>query len=292
MRPKDNTHFAEYPHLNYFYFWRGMLADIYLIKVGFLTFDWLDVVDILVVGYLLYQLYLLLKGSFALRIALGIGLLVLASQLFTLLGMTLLAEIFKRIIEAGFVGVIVIFQPEIRRFLLVLGSSTMNQRRAMIDRILGRETELEELPEYPEVNECKRALQRMSRSRTGALLVLLGEAEEQSFISGGTPLDAALSEGLLLSIFNKESPLHDGAVTVRNRRLLRASTILPVSEATTLPRSVGLRHRAAVGVTEKIDVVCFIVSEETGYLSFARGGELERKLSEDRLLELLREHLR
>lgn len=266
--------------------------SLFLIKIGFLTFGWLDAFDILVVGYLLYQLYLLLKGSFALKIFVGIGLLLLSAQLFNLLGMTLLAQIFKTIIEAGFVGVIVIFQPEIRRFLLLLGNSTMKQRRAIIDRLLGRENAATDLEVYPEVEECKRALLKMSRKRTGALIVMLGDVEELSFISGGTAVEAAISEGLLLSIFNKESPLHDGAVTVRHRRILRASTILPVSEKSTLPKSVGLRHRAAVGITEKTEVVCFVVSEETGAISFTKEGVLEQKISEERLEELLGKYMR
>lgn len=270
----------------------AMDFSFYLIKVGFLTFGWLDAFDILVVGFLLYQLYLLLKGSFAVKIFVGIGLVLLSSQLFALLGMTLLAEIFKRMIEAGFVGVIVIFQPEIRRFLLLLGSSTMKQRRAMIDRLLGRESDDEELPVYPEVEACKKALVRMSRKRTGALLVMLGDVEENAFISGGIVLDAVLTQGLLLSIFGKESPLHDGAITIRHRRILRASTILPVSENTKLPKSIGLRHRAAVGITEKTEVACFIVSEETGSISFAHAGKLTRKLSEKQLETLLRQYLR
>lgn len=269
-----------------------MLINLFLIKVGFLSFGWLDAFDILVVGFLLYQLYRLLKGSFAVKIVVGIGLLLLSSQLFRLLGMTLLAEIFKRIIEAGFVGVVVIFQPEIRRFLLLLGNSTMKQRRAMIDRVLGRESEEGDLPVYAEVIECKKALLRMARKRTGALLVLLGDVEDNSFITGGTPLNAALTEGLLLSIFQKESPLHDGAVTIRHRRIVRASTILPVSENIDLPRNVGLRHRAAVGITEKTEVVCFIVSEESGTISFSKEGVLERRLSAERLEHLLEEYLR
>lgn len=269
-----------------------MVYSCYLIKVGFLTFGWLDAFEILVVGYLLYQLYLLLKGSFAVKIFVGIGLVLLSAQLFQLLGMTLLAEIFKRIIEAGFVGVIVIFQPEIRRFLLLLGSSTMKQRRAMIDRLLGRENDEADLPAYPEVEASKKALMKMSRTRTGALLVLLGDVEEDAFISGGTSLDAVLTEGLLLSIFNKESPLHDGAVTIRHRRIIRASAILPVSENAELPKSVGLRHRAAVGITEKTEVVCFIVSEETGAISFTIDGKLKRKIKEAELDQLLQKYLR
>jgi DNA integrity scanning protein DisA with diadenylate cyclase activity len=131
----------------------------------------------------------------------------------------------------------------------------------------------------------------MAGSKTGALMVVTKDADPDTIITGGTPLNADISYGLLVSIFHKESPLHDGAVVVQNGSISRASAILPVSESTDLPKSVGLRHRAAVGVTEKIDVTCFIVSEETGRISFARAGELEQGISETRLRELLLEYM-
>ncbi|MEL6357171.1 MAG: diadenylate cyclase, partial [Bacteroidota bacterium] len=213
---------------------------IYLIKIGFLPIDIWDLVDILVVGFMLYQLYRLLRGGIALKIFVGIGLLLLSYQVFRLLGMDLLSEILFRFIEVGFISLIIIFQPEIRRFLLLLGNSTIRQRQAMINRLLGRETDTDGAGEVPARSEVKNALLRMSRRRTGALLVLLADTDADTFISGGTPLDSAISEALLLSIFNKESPLHDGAVIIRNRLILRASTILPVSESNNLPMSVGL----------------------------------------------------
>jgi DNA integrity scanning protein DisA with diadenylate cyclase activity len=129
---------------------------------------------------------------------------------------------------------------------------------------------------------------RLAGSRTGALVVITKDADPDTIITGGTVLNADISYGLLVSIFNKESPLHDGAVVIQDRRIRRASAILPVSENTQLPKSVGLRHRAAVGVSEKIDVACFIVSEETGKISFAQNGILELGISEARLSELLR----
>ena len=121
-------------------------------------------------------------------------------------------------------------------------------------------------------------------------MVVTKQADPDTVISGGTVLNADISYGLLVSIFHKESPLHDGAVVIQDRRITRASAILPVSENSDLPKSVGLRHRAAVGVSEKIDVACFIVSEETGKISFAENGVLERGLSEARLTELLQAH--
>jgi len=260
-----------------------------LFKVGFLEVNIWDFVDVFIVGVLLYQLYRLLKGSIALNIFVGMVLLFLSYQVFKALGMDLLSSVLFQFTNLGFLALIIIFQPEVRRFLLLLGTNTIKQRDSVWARLLGREEETED--HAPQVEDVRRAFLRMSRSKTGALIVCTQEAEAETIISGGTDLHADLSYGLLVSIFHKESPLHDGAVVVQNRRLRRASAILPVSENSNLPKSVGLRHRAAVGVSEKIDVACFIVSEETGKISFAINGELERGLSEARLRELLLEHL-
>ncbi|MEM9526393.1 MAG: diadenylate cyclase CdaA [Bacteroidota bacterium] len=260
-----------------------------LFSIGFLEVDIWDFFDVLIVGVLLYQLYRLLKGSIALNIFVGMMLLFLSYQAFKALGMDLLSSILFQFINIGFVSLIIIFQPEVRRFLLLLGTNTLKQRDSVWSRLLGRE--VTGVGPAPEVEDIRRAFLRLARSRTGALIVCTGESSTETVITGGTTLNAEISYGLLVSIFHKESPLHDGAVLIGQRRVQRASAILPVSENDALPKSVGLRHRAAVGVTEKIDVVCFIISEETGKISFAQGGELERGISEERLTELLVEYL-
>lgn len=257
-------------------------------SIGFLQVDIWDVFDILIVGAMLYQLYRLLRGSIALNIFVGMMLLFLSYQAFQALGMDLLSSILYQFINIGFVSLIIIFQPEVRRFLLLLGNSTLRQRDSVWNRLLGREETSETAPE---IEDIRRAFLRMAGNKTGALVVVTKEADPNTVITGGTPLNADISYGLLVSIFHKESPLHDGAVVVHNRRISRASAILPVSENTDLPQSVGLRHRAAVGVSEKIDVACFIVSEENGKISFAHNGTLERGLTEARLRELLLEYL-
>ena len=229
-----------------------------LFQVGFLQVNFLDVLDIIIVGVILYQLYRLLRGSIALNIFVGMVALFLSYQAFKALGMELLSSILFQFINIGFVSLIIIFQPEVRRFLLLLGTNTLRQRDSVWSQLLGREET--DGGTAPEVEGIRRAFLRMSRNKTGALMVVAQEADPSTVISGGTALNADLSYGLLVSIFHKESPLHDGAVVIQNRRITRASTILPVSENMSLPQSVGLRHRAAVGVTEKIDVACFIVS--------------------------------
>ena len=260
-----------------------------LFQIGFLPIDIWDFLDVFIVAVILYQLYRLLKGSIALNIFVGMVLLFLSYQVFQALEMDLLSSILTQFINIGFISLIIIFQPEVRRFLLLLGTNTLKQRDSVWSRLLGREEDVH--LNSPELEDISRAFQRLARSKTGALLVLTQEADPDTVITGGTPLRADISYGLLVSIFHKESPLHDGAVVIESRRISRASAILPVSESDILPKAVGLRHRAAVGVTEKIDVVCFIVSEETGKMSFTRGGELERGLSEKRLRDLLLEYL-
>ncbi|OAV44331.1 diadenylate cyclase CdaA [Lewinella sp. 4G2] len=260
-----------------------------LFKIGFLPVDIWDFLDIFIVAVLLYQLYRLLKGSIALNIFVGMVLLFLSYQVFQALGMDLLSSILTQFINIGFVSLIIIFQPEVRRFLLLLGTNTLKQRDSVWGRLLGKEEDVH--ANSPELEDISRAFLRMARSKTGALLVCTQEADPATVITGGTALHSDISYGLLVSIFHKESPLHDGAVVIENRRITRASAILPVSENEDLPKSVGLRHRAAVGVTEKIDVVCFIVSEETGKISFSKGGELERGITEKRLRGLLLEYL-
>ena len=258
-------------------------------KIGFLPVDIWDVFDVLIVGYLIFWLYRLLRGSIALNIFVGIVALFFSYQAFAALGMDLLSNILNQFIQVGFISLIIIFQPEVRRFLLLLGSGTIKQRDSFWNRLLGREEFDRE--SAPQTAVVRRAFLRLARQRTGALIVCTQDADPSTVITGGTELQAEISYGLLVSIFHKESPLHDGAVLISNRRIIKASAILPVSENSDLPAAVGLRHRAAVGVTEKIDVACFIVSEETGKISFAYGGALERGIGEERLTELLDRYL-
>ncbi len=265
--------------------------DLFLIKIGFLPISLWDLLDILVVGYLIYRLFKLLRGSIAVNIFIGIIFLYVLYQLVSLLGMDLLSGILYNFFEVGFISLIIIFQPEVRRFLLLLGNSTLQRRSDLWNRLLDREIGGATSAAAASVETVKNAMLYMGRKRTGALLIASRGAGLETVISGGTPLNAELSEGLLLSIFNKESPLHDGAVVLEKSRITHAGTILPVSENMNLPPAVGLRHRAAVGVTEKMDVAAFIVSEETGHVSFAYGGELELKLNPERLEELLRLYL-
>lgn len=263
---------------------------IFLLKIGFLPVRIWDVLDVLIVGYLLYQLFKLLRGSIAFNIFVGIATLYIVWWLVGVLQMDLLALLLKQFVNVGFILVIIIFQPEVRRFLLLLGNTTLRQRSRFLSRLLDGNQPGETKYES-HVKSLKEAIVRMSRNRIGALIVLADNPGLDVLNQSGTLLDARLSQQLIESIFNKESPLHDGAVVISGMKIHAASCVLPVSDSTKLPKSAGLRHRAGVGVTETTNVAVFIVSEENGKISFAHKGQLDSDISAERLEELLRQFL-
>lgn len=262
---------------------------ILLFQLGFLPVSFWDVIDILIVTYLLYQLYKLLRGNFAINIIIGVVMLYMVWWLVNQLNMSLLAAVLDQFVSVGVIILIIIFQPEVRRFLLVLGNTTLRQRSNFVGRILDRNVG-NTAAQDDDLLALKSALLRMARKKTGALIILTHDMNLEGVISSGVTLDAQITEPLIESIFNKESPLHDGAMLIAKNRIHMASCVLPVSESTEIPKSAGLRHRAAVGITERAKVAAFVVSEETGHISFAYEGVLYRKITEARLEELLQLH--
>lgn len=263
---------------------------LFLFKIGFLPVRIWDVLDILIVGYLMYQMYRLLRGNIAFNIFIGLVTIYVIWWLVNQLEMDLLSAVLGQFVSVGVIIIIIIFQPEVRRFLLFLGNTTLRQRSNFLGRIIDRNFESSEQRER-HVQAIKNAMLRMSRRKTGALIVLADDINLDGLISAGVPMEAAISEQLIESIFNKASPLHDGAVIIENGKVKTASAILPVSENPNLPKSAGLRHRAAVGITEKAQVASFIVSEENGNISYAVDGRLRRKITEEELENFLNKHL-
>lgn len=261
-----------------------------MFKIGFLPVRIWDILDVLIVGYLMYTIYRLLRGNIAFNIFVGVLTMYVVWWLVNQLNMDLLGAVLDQFVKVGVIVLIIIFQPEVRRFLLFLGKSTLRQRSKFLDRIIDRSFEEGEFKEQ-QINAIRKALIRLARSKTGALIVFSKNLDLEGIINPGVQLDANIHESLLESIFNKESPLHDGAIIMENGKIKYARTILPVSESQQLPGNVGLRHRAAVGITEKASVAAFVVSEETGVVSFAYEGKLRRKLTEDELTVLLNQHL-
>ncbi|MCB9291304.1 MAG: TIGR00159 family protein [Lewinellaceae bacterium] len=262
---------------------------LFLFKIGFLPVRVWDILDILIVGYLIYQIYKLLRGNIAFNIFVGVMTLYVVWWLVNQLEMDLLSAVLDQFVSVGVIIIIIIFQPEVRRFLLFLGNTTLRQRSNFVGRIIDRNLENTE-EKARQIRAMRSALLRMSKKKTGALIVLAGNLSLDGLVSSGVSLDSEISEPLLESIFNKESPLHDGAVLIANGKIRSASCILPVSENPNLPKSAGLRHRAAVGISERANVAAFVVSEETGFISYAVDGELRRKVSEGALQELLNQY--
>jgi len=253
--------------------------------INFLQFGWIDAADVLLVTVLLYQLYKLLRGSVALNVALGLVSFYLLYLVVKATGMELLTKILGQFMSVGVLASIILFQQEIRRFLLSVGKATALKR--MRRWSWGRSVEAAPLAVGPFVEAAK----SLSSKYTGALICFTQSSDLTPFAESGDRLDAEVSKRLLLSIFNKTSPLHDGAVIVARGRLQAARCILPVSENPDVPASLGLRHRAAIGLSEITDAVVLVVSEETGAMSLVRHGQVYRNLPTGELRTLLNEWL-
>lgn len=235
----------------------------------------------------MYLIYKLLRGTLAFNIFIGVALLYVVYLLVNFLDMKLLSLVLGKFVGFGVIILIIIFQPEVRRFLLLLGNSTLKGRFTFIQRFLGEEITSDSILSK-KASEISKALMEMSKEHTGALLVITDNMNVEAYKSSGTPLDAELTGPLLRSIFNKESPLHDGAVIIANGRIKEASVVLPVSDSVNLPEGIGLRHRAAVGITENTDFIAFVVSEEDGSISYAHDGQLQKGIGESELNKMLK----
>jgi uncharacterized protein (TIGR00159 family) len=255
--------------------------------IGFLEVTWVDSVDILLVSYLIYQLYKLIRGSVAFRIALGVLAIYMVYMVVKAFHMELLTAILGQFIGVGVLAALILFQPEIRRFLLLVGKTTFGKNDGFLKGLFKRRQSEMNL-NVREVVDTSKAL---SGTNTGALIVLSRQNDLHNLAQSGDAIDAILSRRLLISIFNKYSPLHDGAVLVRDNRIIAARCILPVSERNDLPAQFGLRHRAALGITEATDAVVLIVSEETGQVSIAHDGKIDHNLSPVEIRNLLNQYL-
>ncbi len=258
------------------------MTSTLLFNIGFLDISIWDILDILIVGYLLYQVYKLLRGSLAFNIFVGIATIYAMWGFVNALNMVLLSEILNALSSVFIIALLIVFQPELRRFLLLLGGNTLKQRFNFLKPFFKRNAGDPEQKEK-HIVEIRKAAEKMSRSKTGALILFTNNSNIESFTHSGVKVDAEISAPLLETIFNKETPLHDGAVIISEGKIQAASCVLPVSDNPNLPKSVGLRHRAAVGVTEGTDVVALVVSEETGNISIASEGRLYIKLNKEQL---------
>ncbi|MFZ6011054.1 MAG: diadenylate cyclase CdaA [Bacteroidota bacterium] len=247
---------------------------IFAFKIGFLEVSWVDFVDIALVSILLYQIYKLIRGSIAVNIFLGILALYLVYLIVRAAQMELLATILGQFMGVGVLAMIILFQPEIRKFLLVIGRGTEFRENIFKTIANWRHSYHDDF----DIHQVIEAAKTLKATKTGALIVFSRDVELKFYVETGDPLDAEVNKRLLLSIFNKNSPLHDGAVIIYKGRIKAARCVLPVSENDHLPAQFGLRHRAAVGMSENTDTLVMAVSEETGRLILARNGKYLRGL--------------
>ena len=258
-----------------------------LFHIGFISVRLLDILDILIVAFLLFKVYQLLKGGTAMNIFVGIIAIYVLWWLFVkILDMQLLGAILGQFMSVGVLALIIVFQQEVRRFLLVIGSNSFAGKDSITRKLLPWNWKNQAVTPA-NITPIVKACISMSKNKTGAIMVIARTSDLKFYESTGDLMDADVSKRLLESIFFKNSPLHDGAVIIENNKIKAARCVLPVTENTDLPAQYGMRHRAALGITEQSDAISLIVSEETGQISMALDGKIYPNLSAEELERLL-----
>ncbi|MCX6181197.1 MAG: diadenylate cyclase CdaA [Bacteroidetes bacterium] len=250
----------------------------------FIQLRFIDVLDILLVAILFYQLYKIVKGTVAINIFIGVLAIYLLWELVDAMKMKQLSKIIGQFINVGVIALVIVFQQEIRKFLIYLGTKSFSGRTVLFNRLL-------KTPETDkkEVRPVIQAAYNLAKTKTGALIVLANQSDLSFYESTGDKIDAALSARLLENIFFKNSPLHDGAAIIENNKIKAARCVLPVTEQDDLPAQYGMRHRAAIGITESSDCLAISVSEETGKVSLAKGGKIFSDLTREEMEKMMDE---
>ena len=249
----------------------------------FIDFSIKDFIDILLVAFLLYYTYKLMKASGSINVFAGILVFILIWLVVSqVLEMRLLGSIFDKLVSVGVLALIILFQDEIRRFLLTLGSH--KRASALVRFLTGNKKEsVEKADIMPIVMACL----NMGKQKVGALIVMEKNIPLEDIVRTGDVIDANINQRLIENIFFKNSPLHDGAMVISHKRIKAAGCILPVSHSLDIPKELGLRHRAALGVSQETDAYAIIVSEETGGISVAHRGEFHLRLTAEELERIL-----
>ena len=243
-----------------------MILEIF----GFLSLSAMDILDILMVAAILFVLFRWIRGSSAMNIFVAIIILLIVRVIVGSLNMKLMTSLMNTLFDVGILALIVIFQPEIRHFLMRLGGNSGWWRKVVGLLVDSRGSNVAEKA----VEEIVEACRVMGEQRTGALIVIPGQDSLEYIIETGDRVDAMVSRRLILNLFFKNSPLHDGAMIVRGDRIVAARCTLPITSRTDIPASFGMRHKAAIGITEESDATVVVVSEETGRISYVREGRL------------------
>lgn len=249
----------------------------------FITIRFLDIVDIILVALLLYQVYRLIKGTVAFNIVIGFFLVYLVWVVVRSMGMELLSSIIGQFIGVGVLALIIIFHPEIRRFLIYIGSHNQISRLLSLDKLFHAGRALRDTGMIPDLVNTAFSF---SRTLTGAIIVVARGSELLEQINTGEIINARISQPLLGTLFFKNTPLHDGAVIIKDNLIVAAGCILPLTHKE-VDKSMGLRHRAAIGITENTDALALVVSEESGKVSLVESGNIQQIHTPEELSELL-----
>lgn len=253
---------------------------------GLPNLRFVDMVDIALVAILFYELYKLVKGTNVMRIFWAVIIFYISWRIVDALNMRLSSEILGQFISIGLIALVIVFQPEIRKFLLLIGTKTQLDGDTIRNRIQFWKHNINNTKAVsfdPYIQACV----HMSQSRTGALIVFKRQNEIEEIARTGEAINAKSSSALIETIFFKNSPLHDGAMIVQGNNILAARCILPVSSNPDIDPNLGLRHRSAIGISEQLDVISVIVSEETGAISFAVGGTIHHNVTPIELQQYL-----
>jgi diadenylate cyclase len=255
-----------------------------LFHIGFLPIRLIDIIDIGIVTFMLYRLYNLLRGGVAINIF--IGLLIVFTLYWIcskILHMELIGTLLGQFISLGFIALIIVFQQEIRRFLIVLGTNSIISRNPFTRKVLPWNWKAKKKRVELNIPAIVMACRQMAKEHTGAIIVLAKSSELKYYSSTGDTVDAEISQRLIENIFFKNSPMHDGAIIIVNNKIKAARCVMPVTENVDLPAHLGMRHRAAIGITEHSDAIAIVVSEETGSISFAQEGHIQINITVEEL---------
>lgn len=260
--------------------------------LNFISFGVNDAIDILLVAIILYLTYNLVKGTSAINIFIGLALIYLAYIVIKAFDLELLSSILGKFVNVGVIAIMIVFQQEIRKFLLFIGSNEFLRNKNWKSIFKFNTTADENRDIVLDIDMLLNACFNMSASKTGALIIITRRSNLKFFINTGDLVDSGLSDRMLENIFYKNSPLHDGAVIIQDNRIAAARCVLPVTEKENFPANYGMRHRAAVGITENTDAIAITVSEQTGAVSITIAGEINPNLSREKFVYLLEKNTR
>ena len=239
-------------------------------NLDFIDFDIFNIIDIVLVASLLYYVYKLVRNTVAIKILVGILIILIIWKVTQVLQMEMLSSILGRFFQVGMFGLIVVFQQEIRKFLLMIGSTNIANKNSLFNQFQFFKQENSNLDH---IDVLMKACEKLSKTNTGGLIVLKRGTNLDFVTSTGDDMNIKLNQPIIQSIFYKNSPLHDGAIVIDDDTIIASRVILPVSNSREIPLRFGLRHRAALGITEKTDALAIVISEENGQISYLKDGE-------------------